>query len=119
MTGAVVVQHGIMFFPVTDLIFDHFPTVKKKIGDKMAFLQFIQDGDCLALETGTGPCRQFLYGIDPLTGVYGIADTIYAEIRGTEVCVVAKHCVIKRPEPPPVRIVPCQPADFTETGGLK
>ncbi len=25
----------------------------------MAFLRFIQDGDCLALETGTEPCSQF------------------------------------------------------------
>ena len=52
----VVGQHGIMFFPVSELIFDHFSTVKEKIEDQMAFLQFIQDGDCLALETGTGPC---------------------------------------------------------------
>ncbi len=38
----------------------------------MAFLQFIQDGDCLALEAGTEPCSQFLHGTDPLTGVYSI-----------------------------------------------
>ena len=96
LTGAVVVQHGIMFFPVPDLIFDHLSPVKEKIGDQMAFLQFIQDGDCLALETGTEPCSQFLHGTDPLTGVYRIADTVYAEIGGTEICVVAKHRIIKK-----------------------
>ena len=62
----------------------------------MAFLQFIQDGDGLALETGTEPCSQFLHGADPFTGVYGIADTVYAEIRSTEVRIVAKHRVIKK-----------------------
>ncbi len=44
LTGAVVIQHGIMFFPVADFVFDYFPTVKEKIGNQMAFLQFIQDG---------------------------------------------------------------------------
>ncbi len=66
----------------------------------MAFLQFIQDGDCLALETGTEPCSQFLHGTDPLTGVYGIADTVYAEIRSAEICIVAKHRVIKKTRTP-------------------
>ena len=51
-----------MFFPVADLVFDYFPTVKEKIGDKMAFLQLIQDGDGLALKAGTEPCSQFLPG---------------------------------------------------------
>lgn len=68
--------------------------------DQMAFLQFIQDGDCLALETGTEPCSQFLHGTDPLTGVYGIADTVYAEIRSAEVRIVAKHRVIKKTRTP-------------------
>ena len=62
----------------------------------MAFLQLIQDGDCLALETGTEPCSQFLHGTNPLTGVYSIADTVYAEIRGAEVRIVAKHRIIKK-----------------------
>ena len=62
----------------------------------MAFLQFIQDGDCLALETGTEPCGQFFHGADPFTGVYSIADTVYAEIRGAEVRIVAKHRIIKK-----------------------
>ena len=62
LTGAVIVQHSIMFFPVADLVFDYFPTVKEKIGDKMAFLQLIQDGDGLALKAGTEPCSQFLPG---------------------------------------------------------
>jgi hypothetical protein len=85
-----------MFFPVTDLIFDHFPTVKKKTGDKVAFLQFVQNGDCLTLKTGMEPCGQFFHGTDPLTGIYCIADTVYAEIGGTEICVVAKYRIIKK-----------------------
>ena len=72
MTGAVIVQHSIMFFPVADLVFDYFPTVKEKIGDKMAFLQLIQDGDGLALKAGTEPCGQFFHGADPFTGIYRI-----------------------------------------------
>ena len=39
-----------MLFPVTDLIFDHLSTVEKEIGDQVAFLQLVQDGDCLALD---------------------------------------------------------------------
>ncbi len=96
LTGAVVVQHGIMFFPVTHLIFDYPSPVKKKIGYKMAFLQFIPDRNCPTLETGTKPCCKFFHGADPFTGVYRIADTIYAEIRSTEICVVAKHHIIKK-----------------------
>ena len=68
-----------MFFSVTDLVFDHLSTVKKKIGDKAVFLQFIQDRNCLALKRGTEPCGQFFHGTDPLTGIYCIADTVYAE----------------------------------------
>ena len=41
----------------------------------MAFLQFVQDGNCLALKAGTEPCGQFLHGADPLTGIYRITDT--------------------------------------------
>jgi len=85
-----------MFFPVTDFVFDHLSTVQKKIGDKVAFLQFVQDGNCLALETGTEPCGQFFHGADLLTRIYRIADTIYAEVRSTEVRIVAKYRIIKR-----------------------
>ena len=85
-----------MFFPITHLIFDYLSPVKEKIGYKMAFLQFIQDRNCLALETGTEPCCKFFHSADPFTGVYRIADTVYAEIGGTEICVVAKHRIIKK-----------------------
>ena len=51
----------------------------------MAFLQFIQDRNCLALETGTEPCCKLFHGADPFTGVYRIADTVYAEIGQYEV----------------------------------
>jgi hypothetical protein len=70
--------------------------IKKNIGDKVAFLQFIQDRNCLALKTGTEPCGQFLHGTDPFSGIYCIADTVYAEIGGPEICVVAKYCIIKK-----------------------
>ena len=85
-----------MLFPVTDLVFDYLSTVEEKIGDKVAFLQLVQDGDCLALETGTEPCGQFFHGADPFTRIYRIADTIYAEVRSTEVCIVAEYCIIKK-----------------------
>ena len=62
----------------------------------MAFLQFIQDRNCLALKTGTEPCGQFLHGTDPFSGIYCIADTVYAEIGGPEICVVAKYRTNKK-----------------------
>ena len=96
MTGAVVVLYGIMLFPVTDLVFDHLSTVKEKIGDKVAFLQLVQNGECLARKAGTEPCGQFLHGTDPFTGIYRIADTVYAEVRSTEICIVAKYHIIKK-----------------------
>ena len=62
----------------------------------MAFLQLVQNGDCLALKAGTEPCGQFLHGTDPFTGIYRIADTVYAEVRSTEICIVAKYRIIKK-----------------------
>ena len=85
-----------MLFPVTDLVFDYLSTVEEKIGDKVALLQLVQDRDCLALETGTEPCGQFFHGADPFTRIYRIADTIYAEVRSTEVCIVAEYRIIKK-----------------------
>ena len=49
---------------------------------------------------GTEPCSQFLHGADLFTGIDGISDTVYAEIRGVEVCVVVKHRVSRNAQTP-------------------
>ena len=85
-----------MFFPVTYLVFNHLSTVEEKVGDKVALLQLVQDRDCLALETGTEPCGQFLYCADPFTGIYCISNAVYAKIGSAEICIVAKHHIIKK-----------------------
>ena len=78
-----------MLVSVTYLVFDDFSTVERQVGDKVAFLQFLQYLNSLTLKMCAEPFRQFLCGANPFTGINGVADAINTAVGCTEISIAA------------------------------
>ena len=97
LTGAVVVQHGVMPVPAPDGKADQLPfAAQPGVADQVLFLKSIQDGQSGVVEPDSEPLGQLGEAANPFPGIDRVGDAVQPTVGGAEVGVGAEHGKIKK-----------------------
>ena len=96
MARAAVIQHGVIARPIEDAVLHKLSAANQVVLDEVVPLERIKLPQKLTVCARTKPRPQLPQRADPLTGMYDVADAVVPLIGRAEVCVAAKHRIMKK-----------------------
>ena len=106
LAGAAIIQHGVIARPVKDAVLHKLSAANQVIFDEVVSLERIELPKKQAVCAHTEPRPQLPQRADPLTGMHNVADTVVPLVGRPEVCVAAKHHIMKKTGAPVCTDVP-------------
>ena len=100
LARAVIIQHGVIARPVEDTVLYKLSAADQVVFDEVMPLERIKLPQKLMVCARTEPRPQFPQRADPLTGMHDVTDAVVPMIGRAEVCIAAKHRIMKKPGAP-------------------
>lgn len=96
LARAAIIQHGVIARPVKDAVLHKLSAANQVIFDEVVSLERIELPKKQAVCAHTEPRPQLPQRADPLTGMHNVADAVVPLVGRSEVCVAAKHRIMKK-----------------------
>lgn len=96
LARAAIIQHGVIARPVKDAILHKLSAADQVVFDEVMPLERIKLPQKLMVCARTEPRPQFPQRADPLTGMHDVTDAVVPMIGRAEVCIAAKHRIMKK-----------------------
>ena len=96
LARAAIIQYSVIAWPVKDAILHKLSAANQVVFDEAVSLEQIKLPKKLTVCARTEPRPQFPQWADPLTGMHDVTDAAVALIGRAEVCVAAKHHIMKK-----------------------
>lgn len=96
MAGATVIQYSVISRPVEDTVLYKLSATDQVVFDEVMPLERIKLPQKLMVCARTEPRPQFPQRADPLTGMHDVTDAVVPMIGRAEVCIAAKHRIMKK-----------------------
>ena len=96
LARAAIIQHGVIARPVKDAILHKLSAADQVVFDEVMPLERIKLPQKLMVCARTEPRPQFPQRADPLTGMHDVTDAVVPLVGRPEVCVAAKHRIMKK-----------------------
>lgn len=96
LARAAIIQHGVIARPVENAVLYKLSAAEQVVFDEVVSLEQIKLPKKLTVCARTEPRPQFPQRADPLTGMHDVTDAVVPLVGRPEVCVAAKHCIMKK-----------------------
>lgn len=96
LARAAIIQHGVIARPVENAVLHKLSAANQVIFDEVMPLERIKLPQKLPIRSRAEPRPQLPQQADPLAGMYDVTDTVVPLIGCAEVCIAAKHRIMKK-----------------------
>ncbi|MFR7744616.1 MAG: hypothetical protein ACLU3I_16140 [Acutalibacteraceae bacterium] len=96
LARAAIIQHGVIARPVENAVLYKLSAAEQVVFDEVVPLERVKVAQKLTVCAHTEPRPQLPQRADPLAGMYDVTDTVVPLIGRAEVCVAAKHRIMKK-----------------------
>ena len=96
LARAAIIQYGVIARPVEDAVLYKLTAANQGVFDEVVPLEQIKLAQKLTVRSRAEPRPQLPQRTNPLTGMYDVTDTVVPLIGCAEVCMAAKHRIMKK-----------------------
>lgn len=96
LARAAIIQYGVIARPVEDVVLYKLTAANQGVFDEVVPLEQIKLAQKLTVRSRAEPRPQLPQRTNPLTGMHDVADAVVPLVGRPEVCVAAKHRIMKK-----------------------